>query len=538
MLTLHELIERQVKDRPRADALVFKGEKFSYSRLQQDIERWASVLAGRGVKAGDRFGLVMRNCPEFVITFFALVRLGARAVPVNFLLKADEIAYIFGDAGVVGVITQKPFLGNVLEARKKLNQKCDVIVAGAPSPQPSPKMGEGDLPSPFSGEGGRRPDEGTAVLSFEELLRDISPLPNLPRTTDPEEVAMIIYTSGTTGKPKGAMLTHRNFISNAEQCYGMVKSLRQKDVFLCLLPMFHSFAWTVCVQLPIYLGCKVVIIESIQPFGEVIKQIFKQRVSIFVAVPPVYAALLRVPFWWPMRWINPLRLCISGAAALPTAIHDKFEKKFGLPLMEGYGLTEASPVVTLNPENKRVPGSIGKALPGIELRIVGDAGQQLSVGEVGEICIHGANVMKGYYHEDEATREAFLDNERQWLRTGDVGSVSADGFVRISDRKKDLIIVKGLNVYPKEVEDVLLAHPAVQEAAVVGIMDDTGDEIVRAFVTLKEGADVEKLELQKLCRGKLAPYKCPKDIEIRKELPKSTLGKILKRSLRNESPKK
>ena len=180
---------------------------------------------------------------------------------------------------------------------------------------------------------------------------------------------MIIYTSGTTGKPKGAMLTHHNFISNAEQCLAMVTSLSSKEVFLCLLPMFHSFAWTVCVMLPIYLGCKIVIVESIQPFGDVLKQIFKQRISIFVGVPPIYAALLRVPFWWPMRWINPVRLCISGAAALPVPIHQKFEKKFGIPLMEGYGLTEASPVVTLNPEDQRLPGSIGKPLPGVDLRI-------------------------------------------------------------------------------------------------------------------------------------------------------------------------
>jgi long-chain acyl-CoA synthetase len=353
-----------------------------------------------------------------------------------------------------------------------------------------------------------------------------------PFSGSAEDVAMIIYTSGTTGKPKGAMLTHANYIANAEQCIGMVRSLRRKDVFLCLLPMFHSFGWTVCVIIPLYLGCKIAIIESIQPFGDVIKQIFKQRVSIFVAVPPIYAALLRVPFWWPMRWINPLRLCISGAAALPVPVHNKFEKKFGIPLLEGYGLTEASPVVTLNPEVKRVPGSIGKILPGVELRFVSETGQDVALGEVGEICIRGGNVMKGYYHQDDATREAFLDEKKEWLRSGDLGFIDSEGYVHISDRKKDLIIVKGLNVYPKEVEDVLLEHPGVQEAAVVGIQDETGDELIRAYVTLKTDHTVEKTELMKLCRAKLAPYKCPRDIDIRKDLPKNTLGKILKRELR------
>jgi long-chain acyl-CoA synthetase len=510
MLTLTEIIDRQAKDNPKSPAFVFKKQATSCAELQTKTERWAAVLSSRGVKSGDTFGLVMRNSPEFIITFFALIRLGARAVPVNFLLKADEITYIFEDAGVVGVITQPPFLGQILEARKKLSKLRHVIVTGE---------GRG-----VKGEGG--------IDYFDELMKNVSPVSLPPSPLNPDDIAMIIYTSGTTGKPKGAMLSQGNFIANAEQCIAMVKSLSRKDTFICLLPMFHSFAWTVCVIIPLYLGCKIVIVESIQPFGDVIKQIFKERISIFVAVPPIYAALLRVPFWWPMRFINPLRLCISGAAALPTPVHQKFEKKFGIPLMEGYGLTEASPVVTLNPEDKRMPGSIGKALPGLELKFVNEAGKPVAPSEVGEICIRGGNVMKGYYHQDEATREAFLDKDHQWLRSGDLGYVDPEEYVHISDRKKDLIIVKGLNVYPKEVEDVLLEHPAVQDAAVVGILDETGDEIIRAFVTLKEGAQVDKQELLKLCRGKLASYKCPKDLEIRKELPKNTLGKILKRELR------
>jgi long-chain acyl-CoA synthetase len=506
-MVLHELIERQAQIRPRATALIFRGTKLSYAQLQERVEKWASVLTSRGVKTGDTYGIVMRNSPEFVITFFALVRLGAHAVPVNFLLKADEISYIFADAGVVGVITQPPFLGNVLEAKKQLPKLRDVVVTGD------------------------RREDG---LSFNQLLADAPVTANIPRTSNSGDVAMIIYTSGTTGKPKGAMLTHGNFISNVEQCLGMVK-LSSRDTFLCLLPMFHSFAWTVCVLLPLYLGCSVVIVESIQPFGEVIKQILKHWVKIFVAVPPIYAALLRVPFWRPLKFINPLRICISGAAALPMAVHAKFEEKFGIPLMEGYGLTEASPVVCLNPEHKRMPGSIGKALPGVQLRFVDEAGNDARSNEVGEICVHGGHVMKGYYHQAEATREAFLDDAHQWLRTGDLGHVDAEGYVFISDRKKDLIIVKGLNVYPKEVEDILLTHPAVQDAAVIGLQDDTGDELIRAFVTLKDGAQTDKQELLKLCRSRLAPYKCPRDLEIRKELPKNTLGKILKRALRTEA---
>ncbi len=507
MLTLHELIERQAKTHPNKAAVVLKGATLSYEQLQERIEKWAAVLNIRGVKAGDSYGIVMRNSPEFIITFFALVRLGARAVPVNFLLKTDEIAFIFEDAAVVGVITQPPFLHTLLEVQKRLPAMRDVIVTG---------------------------DRREHGLSFGQLMEGTQTGKDIPRTSDPQQVAMIIYTSGTTGKPKGAMLSHRNFIANAEQCIAMVKSLRSKDVFLCLLPMFHSFAWTVCVLIPLYLGCEIVIVESIQPFGDVLKQIMRQRVTIFVGVPPIFAAMLRIPFWRPLKLINPLRLCISGAAALPVPVHQKFEKKFGLPLLEGYGLTEASPVVTLNPEKGRLPGSIGKALPGVDLRIVDEKGVDVMPGEVGEICVHGENVMTGYYRQEEATLQAFLDPKKQWLRTGDLGRIDPEGFVHISDRKKDLIIVKGLNVYPKEIEDTLLTHSAVQEAAVIGIQDDTGDEIIRAYVILKEGAAVEKSELLKLCRSRLAGYKCPKDLEIRKDLPKNTLGKILKRTLRNE----
>jgi len=508
MLTLSELLERQAHRRPKATVLSLKNHHTTYGELQSQVEKWASVLHSRGIRAGDPYGIILRNSPEFVITFFALARLGARAVPVNFLLKPDEIAYIFADAGVVGVVTQPSFLPNVLVAQKQLPGLRDVVVTG-----------EG-------GEGG---------VSFNQLQEAVKPVQDLPKNTDPNAIAMIIYTSGTTGKPKGAMLSHRNFLVNVEQCAGMVR-LYQKDVFLCLLPMFHSFAWTVCVLLPISLGCCIVVVESIQPFGNTVKRILRHRVTILVAVPPIYAALLRVPFWRPLKIILPLRLCISGAAPLPMTVHQKFEAKFGIPLLEGYGLTETSPVVTINPEDQRFPGSVGRPLPGVEIHIVDERGQTVPAGEVGEICVRGENVMKGYYHQDEATREAFLDDAHQWLRTGDVGYLDSSGYLYISDRKKDLIIVKGLNVYPKEVEDLLLTHPAVQEAAVVGFRHGTGDEWIKAFVTLKDGGPVDKHVLLKYCRSKLASYKCPRDLEIRPELPKNTLGKVLKRALRAENP--
>ncbi len=492
-MNLYDLLRRQAQSRPHAKALVLGEQLFTYSEFTARVDVWAAALASRGIGPGSAFGLVMRNSVEFVVTFFALAKLEAVAVPVNFLLKAEEIAFIFEDAGVVGVLTQPAFKRHVEEARKRLPKLKDVF-----------------LPEDVLLSASSAPARGPSMES-----------PPVKEAND-ENVAMIIYTSGTTGKPKGAMLTHGSLMANVEQCLAAVPKLSRNDVFMCLLPMFHSFAWTVCVLLPIYLGSKVVIIESIQPFTKVIKQIFWQRVNVFVAVPPVFSALLRVPFWRGFKWLNPVRFCICGAAALPEPVHRQFEEKFGIPLMEGYGLTEASPVVSLNPMDRRVPGTVGKLLPGIEVRFV-----------EGEICVKGRNTMKGYFHQEEATRAAFLDPQREWLRTGDVGYLDEAGYLHISDRMKDLIIVKGLNVYPKEVEDVLLSHAAVAEAAVVGVADKTGDEVIKAYVILKEGQRAEKYELLKLCREKLATYKCPKDLEIRQELPKNTLGKILKRELRN-----
>lgn len=493
-------LERVTAERPGDTAIIFGDRRLTYAELCDRVGRCAAGFARMGVRKGDAVAIVMRNSSEFVIAYYGLMRLGAVAVPVNFLLRPNELRYILDHSGCVGAVTQPKFLPVVREAAEGL-PGCEHIVCSGGS--------------------------DTGVVDFEELLsaepRDLGPYPTA------DDVACVLYTSGTTGRPKGAMLSHRNLLSNVESCAEAIE-FRRDDVFICLLPMFHTFAWTTCVLLPLTLGSPMVVVESVQPFKEVARQIMKHRVTLLIAVPPVFAAMTRMPFWRPLSFLLPLRLCVSGAAPLPRGVLERFEAKFGVPLLEGYGLTEASPVVSLNPlRSEHRPGTVGLEIPNVEVIIRLPDGSVARHGDVGEICVRGDNVMLGYLNDHEATREA-IDPDG-WLHTGDLGRKQSGGYIEIVDRAKDLIIVKGLNVYSREVEDVLLLHPGVAEAAVIGVPDDTGDEIVKAFVVPKEGRRVDKSELFSLCRANLAPYKMPREILLASFLPKNSIGKILKREL-------
>lgn len=502
---LNAMLAGSVGEVPGEPAFFYKGVIVTYRELQDRIDRCAAGLARLGIGPGDAFGIVLRNCPEFVVLFFALSRLGAVTVPVNFLEKGERIGFIFNDAGVKGCLTSKEFAGAVREAQKT-----------------APSLKHIFLKEP--GPGGE---------PFDSLLAQPGPPP--AHQVRPEDLVLLIYTAGTTGVPKGVMLTHKNFCANIESCRGAIE-LKRRDRFICLLPMFHSFAWTANVLLPLRLGASTVIMETLLPFEPVINEIWRHKVTLFCAVPPIFATLVqRVKGVKALmlRVLNPVRVAISGAAGLPQGVQRDFESKFGIPLIEGYGLTETSPVATLNPlHGKRKPGTVGVAIPGVRLKIVDDEEKPLPTGAVGEICIQGDNVMSGYYKRPQETRDAFTRDG--WLKTGDLGRLDDEGYLTIVDRKKDMIIVKGLNVYPQEIEAVLMAHPSVNEAAAVGIRDETGDELIKAFVSLKAGQSEGSLrhDLLKLCREKLAAYKVPRDLEILSELPKNAIGKILKKDLR------
>ncbi len=502
--TLNEMLARTVERYADKPALIFKGETTSFAELQEAVERCAAGLTGLGISKGDTFGIVMRNCPEFVILSFALSRLGAVAVPVNFLEKADRIAYIFNDAEVKGCLTSKSFLHSIHEVQESVPTLKHIFLR-----EPG-----GDEPA------------------LETIYRH-----PLAETAGPEvtsdDLVLLIYTAGTTGLPKGVMLTQSNLIANVESCQ-LALDVSDKDKVMCVLPMFHSFAWTTNVILPIRLGATTVVIESLLPFQPALKQLWKQKVTLVCCIPQVYSALVHHvhgPKALLLRLLNPVKLAVSGAAPLPGQVQVKFEKAFGTALIEGYGLTEAAPVVSVNPRyGNHKPGTVGLPLPGIDVKIADDDERELETYEIGEVCVLGANVMVGYYKRPEETKEAVTADG--WLKTGDLGFLDSDGYLTLVDRKKDLIIAKGLNIYPQEVEIALAAHPAVAEVAVVGISDKSGDESVRAFVVLEPEASVKPRELIAFARPSLASYKVPRDVVIVDELPKNALGKVLKRELR------
>jgi len=500
-MTLTEMLERSIKKYGRRYAILFKREKITYRELGERVDRLASGLMREGTRKGDRIGLLLGNCPEFIVGYFAILKMGGIVVPLNNFLKGEELRYILNNAGISTLITSKEYMKTVEPLRPRLERLERIVIALE------------ELVTP------------EVSITFPEVAEI--------------ETAVIIYTSGTTGYPKGACLSHNNLISNVISSAAAAR-LRPKDNFLLVLPMFHSFTTTVCILVPLYLGAKITIIESLRVFGEAIKEIIRKRPTIFVAIPAVYNILTQISLpkiltFRSLRFLNPIRLAVSGAAALPVEVLNKFKKRFGIPLIEGYGLSEASPVVSLNPvKGVRKPGSVGLPLPEVEVDVVDDQGRSLKRGKVGELIIKGPNVMRGYYNLPRETEETL---RRGWLYTGDLTRMDEESYIYIVDRKKDMISVRGLNVYPREVEEVLYSHPAIAEAAVMGVKDKTKKEVPKAFLAMKEGRSISKKEIIKYCQERLASYKVPHKIEFRKELPKTSTGKILKRALKEASEK-
>lgn len=519
METLSELLDRTAARSGNSVFLVHEEKVWTFKKLQREVLKAAALFSQSGVQRQDRVALLMRNCPEFVICYLGLARIGAVAVPINFMIqKPQEIHYMLKDSGAVAAVTQKEFLQNLLSARD--------LSEGLPALK---KIWSVDSTE-------NRPE----VSAFWPSLNPLTPLDIPEPLASPEDAAAILYTSGTTGFPKGAMLTHGNLTSNTEACC-LGLELLPRDVFLCILPMFHSFAWTACVLVPIQAGAKVVVVSAVAPPKPWLKLMARHKVSIFPAIPPVFNLLSKeakgfkrlVLKYWFFRTV---RVAISGSAPLSPAVLKAFESKLGVPILEGYGLTETSPAVSINRLHAKKIGSVGQLLPGIEAKVVDENEKSLPLGAEGEICIRGPNVMKGYLNQPEATRQAFTEDG--WFKTGDIGVADEDGYLYIRDRKKDMIIVKGLKVFPAQVESVILGHPSVKEAAVVGIPDSSGDETIKLYVTLKTGGSVEKSEIMQFCREKLDPYKRPRDIEILEEMPKNALQKILKRVLRQQEIEK
>lgn len=510
---LGDLLNSTAEKFPHRIAIVFGQKKITYKHLNELTNSIARGFLDLGIKKGERIAIFLDNCPEFVITYFAIQKAACVAVPINYMFKIEEAKFILQDSQAICLVTSRAYLEMAEELRLRVDSLKYIITTTKIKP---------DIPD------------------FNQLKSPDTKNLNI-FSAQPDDLAVILYTSGTTGVPKGAMLSHYNLISNAINSSLGIK-VNFRDTFICILPLFHSFAATVCMNLPLLIGAKVVIMKSVRPFKRVIRAIRKNRVSIFVGVPSIYNILkeMKLPriFHSPLiKLFNPVKICISGAAALPAETFKGFEKKFHIPLLEGYGLTEAAPVVTLNPlKGKRKAGSIGIPISkNVELKVVNEQGKELGVEQIGELIVKGPNVMLGYYQQEEANRETLKNG---WLYTGDMVKIDQEGYCFIVGRKKEMVNVRGLNVYPREIEEILYQNPKIKEAAVIGIPDLHKGEVPKGFVVLKEEVEATEHEIIQYLRERLAPYKIPKYIEFRTTLPKNTTGKILKRLLQDEENKK
>ncbi|MDQ0430254.1 long-chain acyl-CoA synthetase [Planomicrobium stackebrandtii] len=514
MSRVHEIAEQ---DSARV-AYSFMGKDTSYGEFDQSVAVFAGALQGLGVKKGDHVAFLLGNTPHFLISLYATMRLGATAVPINPIYSPDEIAYIANNSDAKVVVALDMLLPLIEGAHKALPAVKSYVICET-DPSTPEKMGQ--LSEEVKGK----------VHSFTGLLGKSAPLTALAEV-QADDNAVILYTSGTTGKPKGAMLTHQNLYSNARDV-GEYLQIGENDRVVATLPVFHVFALTVVVNAPLLQGATIVLVPRFNP-KEVFEAIKTSKASVFAGVPTMFNFMNQLPDVDPADFAS-VRLAVSGGSAMPVALLHSFEDKFNVRISEGYGLSEASPVTCFNPiDRERKAGSIGTSIINVENKVVNELGEEVGPNEVGELIVRGPNVMKGYYKMPEETAAAIRDG---WLYTGDLARVDDEGYFYIVDRKKDMIIVGGYNVYPREVEEVLFAHPAILEAAVVGLPDPDFGEEVSAYVVLKDPS-VSVEELKAYCAEHLAKYKVPRQFEVLEELPKNTTGKILRRSLKDQAMQK
>jgi long-chain acyl-CoA synthetase len=481
-----DAFDRAVEANRSRVALVDDDKKWTFGELAVEVDSIAQML--REKVPGDTVGILLLNSERYVATLLAVWKAGKTAVPLNYLLPPQELAFIIRDSGMSALVSSQFFAQALAAVKPLFGDKGIVLMADA---------------ADFTSSSG--------VAPTRQEFRN---------------PALYLYTSGTTGRPKGVILTHWNLLHNVDAC-GKAGEFDTRDAFLCLLPFFHTYAITGTILLPLLNGCTMVLVDRFHPH-KVLKLIEEHRISVFLAIPSMYRVLAMSEGGFD---VSSVRFPISGGEPLPLAVAEAFEKRFGVHICEGYGQTEAAPVVTLNLPGKRKLGTVGLALPGIEISIWDEAMNPLPLETIGEIMVRGENVMDGYYHLPEESAKAIT---RDWLHTGDLGKLDAEGFVTITGRKKDLIISAGENIYPREIEEVLATHPKVKEVAVIGVKDEVRGEVPKAFLLLHEGMTVEDKELRAFCRDKLAGYKVPKHFQVLADLPRTPTGKVLKRLLPTE----
>lgn len=491
-MLVHQLIYQGM-----ADAVAFHGAaNVTYAQLREEVAKFRTYFYQIGIRSGDNVGLFSRNSVEYVCSYMAIASLGAVVVPFNFQLTAREIAYIVKDAGMKHIVT-----ADSLDIAEELDKY------------------------------GYRQGVGQILIS--DIKRQISQMVELAPSFDDQmqedQPCVIIYTSGTTGNPKGAVLSHKNLVCNARDLQQLL-SISAQDTVLCVLPMYHCFAWTCAVLNPLLCGASITVLDAFAP-KEALNAIKEYGVTVMYGVPPIYNLLTRAGTPEDMQSV---RLFVCGGASLPENVARQFRQRYGKGVTEGYGLSEASPVVTLNPVGKTKYCSIGKALPSLEVRVVNAKGEILPPNEVGELIVKGPSVMTGYFNLPLETSLALRDG---WLYTGDLAYQDTDGYIFIVDRLKDMIISNGENVYPREIEELLYAYPGIVEAAVIGMPDDLRGQAVCAYIVMAPDQVFDKKAVKSYLQGKLATYKMPRDFVTVDVLPKNQTGKVLKRVLRDQLTK-
>ncbi len=525
------LFDRTVADYPHQIAVLFYGRRITYRELSDLVHRFANALIGLGVRPGDRVALLLPNCPQFVIAYFGAWKAGAVVTPVNPLYTPKEIAYQLNDAGAETIVTLSRFYPRVQAARGETPLRRVIATTikeymGMPTRWLYTLLKER--------KAGDRVPVAPEDYRWANLLRRADPSPPSVRV-EPEDLALLQYTGGTTGVPKGAMLTHYNLVANITQARAWIQAVVREgqESILCVLPFFHLYGIAACLHLAILLGATMILLPR-WDVNEVLKTIHRLRPTLFPGVPTMYIAINHHPERHKYD-LSSLRFCLSGAAPLPAEVQQEFERLSGCRMVQGYGMTEASPVTHLTPLVGETPlRSTGLPVPNTDACIVDvETGQQiLPPGQEGEIIVRGPQVMKGYWRMPTETANVLRDG---WLHTGDIGYMDERGFFYVVDRKKDMIISGGAKVFPREVEEVLYQHPGVREVAIVGVPDPYWGEAVKAYIVPREGATLTEEEIIRFCKERLAAYKVPKYVEFRNELPKTLVGKVLRRMLREEA---
>ncbi len=505
-LNLAVLLEESAKTRPEKPALILGGRELTYSGLRDGARSFAGALSSMGVGPGDKVAIMVPNVPQFVVAYYGILATGAAVVPLNVLLRGPEITYHLDDSDAKVIVAWEGFLQEARAGFEGSGGTCEHLVV---------------VESP--GGSGATGDE----RSFEALLREHPPEFDTYQTM-PDDTAVVIYTSGTTGRPKGAELTHANMFMNAMCNADKLLQMNEDDVTIAVLPLFHIFGQTCVMNATIYRGGTTALVPRFEPEAA-LEAIEGAGVTIFFGVPTMYQYLLRYPELGKYD-ISSLRIGVSGGASMPVEVMKAVEERFGIVILEGYGLSETSPTATFNRSaEERKVGSIGLPIWGTGAKVVDENDREVPPGERGELVLRGHHIMKGYLKKPETTAEAMKNG---WFHTGDIAKMDEDGYFYIVDRVKDMIIRGGYNVYPREVEEALYEHPGVAEVAVVGVPHEELGEEVTAVVAMKEGEAAAEKEIISFAKDRVAAYKYPRRVTFVDELPKTATGKILKRELK------